>query len=498
MKCFNCFAVLTAILIFGGCNDFIDIHPDSFNNTATFYNDSTGVLEGLSGAYSTLQSVYGTGTAFWTMAEERSDNTTFEYNVSNRGAVVREQMDYFQITPDNSFILGVWKALYAGIAQCNMILDHIAEVQMSATGKDHIKGQAEFIRGLYYFNLVRLFGGVPLVVASVLSPEDAFAKNGRASAEEVYQQIEKDVTDAAARLPAAWPETQSGRATQGAAYTLLGEMYLTRRDFASAIELFEKVTELGYSLLPDYNQLYDTQHKNSPESVFEVQFTTNVINEGSGYLHIFAPLGAGKPEFGDQFTPTNLAGRNIPTRDMIGFYGQNDKRKAASIAWFISTDNHQYDEAQGDSVPYVKKYAFPPAQPNEQDVDFYVYRYAQVLLWLAEAYNESGQSASAGPLVDQIRKRAGLSPLPPGLDQAALRVAIRREQRIESAFEDHRWFDLLRYDRAVEVMRRNGTVQKKYQKWLPSSSYDVQAYMLLYPIPKIEIDLNHLKQNPGW
>jgi len=244
-------------------------------------------------------------------------------------------------------------------------------------------------------------------------------------------------------------------------------------------------------LLPDYNSLWYPANKNNKESIFEVQFSGAINGLASNYIYSFAPLFSGYATIGS-FSPTSGLGRNIPTRDMISSYEPGDQRKDASIAWFVDPNvNPNYYEAQHDSMPYIKKYAYPPSQPNMQNVDFYVYRYAQVLLWLAEAYNETGQTANAIPLINAVRERAGLADIPNNLAQDSVRTIVRHEERVESAFEDHRWYDLLRYGNAVQVMTQNGIEQKSYQLWLDPTAYTDIQDKLLFPIPLNESLLNH-------
>lgn len=478
------------VIVLYSCNKFIDLHPSSFNNSSTFYNDSTGIKEAVFGAYHYLQPIYGTATWFWAMTEMRSDNTTFEYNNADRGALQGEQIDYFEETPDNNYILNVWTTIYQAIVQCNMVLDHIDQVKISDASKNQAIGEVSFLRSLYYFNLVRLFGSIPLVLHAAQSPDQVYSK--KASVDQVYNQIISDAKTAASLLPASWPASQAGRATSGSAWTLLGEVYLTLKKYDSAIYAFNQVVNSGkYYLLSDYNALWNPSNKNNAESVFEVQFTGSVAALSSSYIYSFAPLFSGYATIGS-FSPTSGAGRNIPTRDMINAYENGDKRKDASIAWFVDPNiNPQYYESQHDSMPYIKKYAYPPSQPNQQNVDFYVYRYAQVLLWLAEAYNENGQTANAIPLINQIRERAGLPDILGSLSQDSVRTIVRHEERVESAFEDHRWFDLLRYGNAVQVMTQNGIEQKSYQLWLDPTAYTDVQNRLLFPIPLNETLLNH-------
>lgn len=480
-----------------GCSKFLDQQPQDFASSTTFFKNVTQLKEVLNGGYAGLQNLYNADGNLWAMTEMRSDNTTFEYNNEDRGSLQLENLDYFQVTTDNNYLETIWTSIYNSIAQCNGVIEHIDDVPyVSDDQKAEIYGQAAFLRSLFYFHLVRLWGSVPLVLRQVDDPAKAY--NTKASVDSVYRQIIADATEAAKDLPQSWPSSDLGRATRGAAYALLGEVYLTKKQYQLAISAFDKVS--GYALLSSYAGLYQPSGKNNVESIFEIQYSNAIEGEASNYLYTFAPLYSGFKTIGS-FDPNSGAGRNIPTRNMINAYEAGDLRKAASIAWFVDKLNTDkgYAEAQHDSVPFINKYASKPIVSGKQDNDFYVYRYAQVLLWKAEAINEQlGPNGQAYENVNLVRKRAGLPALEKGLSQADFRKAVYHEQRVENAFENHRWYQLLRTGEAKARMTANGAEQKSYQKWLPASSYDIQDYKILFPIPLNEIQLNNIEQNEGW
>lgn len=491
------FLISGAMLSCIGCSKFLDQQPKDFASSTTFYKNVTQLKEVLNGAYSGLQNLYSGGGNLWAMTEMRSDNTTFEYNNEDRGTLQLENMDYFQMTTDNIYLASIWSTIYNSIAQCNGVIGHINDVKYADEAeKSGILGQAAFLRSLYYFHLVRLWGSVPLVLEEVTDPSKAY--HTKASVDSVYAQVIKDANQAVSSLPATWSADETGRVTKGAAYTLLGEVYLTQKDYVKASAAFANVKE--YALLPSYADLYKPANKNNVESILEVQYSNAIEGEASNYLYTFAPLYSGFKTIG-AFDPNSGAGRNIPTRNMLAAYEKGDKRFAASIAWFVDPLNSQkgYVEASGDSIPYINKYATKPVQAGKQDNNFYIYRYGQVLLWHAEAINEiSGPTGEAFQMVNAIRNRAGLKSLPTNLDKAGFRTAVYKEQRIEDAFENHRWYQLLRTGQAKTVMTANGPQQKAYQTWLPSDSYNIQDYKMLFPIPLNEINLNDLTQNEGW
>lgn len=493
-------------LMLSGCSSFLNQKPQSFVSSSTFYQTPSQIGEALNGVYHGLQIIYGArngaianSSSFWAMTEERSDNTTFEYNNANRGALMREQMDYFLVTPDNTYSRGVWAQTYHTIAQANSLLSKIKDVKYSkAAEKNQVIGQAEFIRALLYFNLVRLYANVPLVLNPVTSPNQTTSIKQSKPAE-VYAQIIKDATDAASKLPAKWTGNDKGRATQGAANTLLGDVYLTQHKYKTADSYFQKVISSGdYALLANYANLWDTKHKNSLESVFEIQYSGATTNAYSNFLYTFAPINSASVTTGFPLPPA--PGRNIPTRNMEKAYQPGDLRYKDSIAWFVDPSNTQWAEAQHDSIPYINKYATQYAVPNKQDNDFYVYRYAQVLLWDAEAQNEinGAPTSQSYQYVNMVRQRAGLNNLATGMSKSQFETAVWHEERVEGAFEDHRWFQLLRTGRAISVMTANGAEQKKYQTWLSSGAYIIKPYKLLYPIPQHDLMLQNYTQNPGW
>lgn len=499
MKKTKVIGLILIALALSGCNGFLNQKPQSFVSSDTFYQTPDQVNEGLNGVYHGLAVLYNAGSSYWAMTEMRSDNTTFQYNEGNRGALMREQMDYFLVTVDNTYSQGVWRDMYHTIAQANLLLNKINDVTYTdATVKNQIIGQAEYIRALLYFNLVRLYGNVPLVLDPVSSPDQTKSIK-QAKPADVYAQIIKDAKDAASKLPATWTGSDLGRATQGAANTLLGDVYMTQKNYKTAHTYFQKVISSGdYSLIANYADLWDTQHKNSAESVFEIQYSGATTNEYSNYIYTFAPINGVTPITG--FPGGSNSGRNMPTRDMEKAYESGDARYPASIAFFVDPTNTQWAEAQHDSVPYVNKYATPYSVPNKQDNDFYVYRYAQVLLWDAEAQNEvnGGPSSQAYQYVNMVRQRAGLGDLATGMSKAQFETAVWHEERVEGAFEDHRWFQLLRTGEAIKVMTANGAEQKAYQTWLSSGSYNIDSHKLLFPIPQHDLLLQGYTQNPGW
>ncbi len=335
-----------------------------------------------------------------------------------------------------------------------------------------------------------------MLTKEVANPSDAFSDGKKGTVDEVYAVIIQDAKDAIANLLPSYDKGSVGRATKGAAYTLLGEVYLTRKQYAEAVTNFQEVTKLGYSLMPDYASCFSPNSKNNAESVFEVQFDQSVEGENSNFIYMFGPRNAKMQLVGFS---GNLGGSNIPTPSIYNAYEQGDLRRDKSIQLFNDPSNAAFQESKafGGSMPFIKKfYHAPYIEDGRSNENWPIYRYAHVLLMLAEAQNEVG---SGDPLANLniVRKRAGLKPVS-GLSKDALRTAIANEIRVEVAFESHRWYQLLRTGKAIEVMTAHGAEEKKRLTRLSSASYNIQPFKLLFPIPQREIQINGIEQNQGW
>ncbi|WP_159523521.1 RagB/SusD family nutrient uptake outer membrane protein [Sunxiuqinia indica] len=496
------YLLVVAILGVTSCSeDFLTKLPETVVSAEDFYQTKSDYEQAIIGVYQPLRTLYNTGLAgygAWTMGEMRSDNTTFSFNAVNRGYADREYVDLFIDDSNGGSISNKYNNDYIIIGRANQLLSRIDEAEFDEAAKNNYKGQALFLRAFAYFDLVQYFGDVPLIIDPPTSYNETL-KN-RTPKDLVYDQIIADASTAAELLPA--PSAQpAGYVANGAAYTLLGNVYLVLEEWEKAEIALTKVT--GYSLLSDYASIFNPNNKNNAEMIFEVQYTDDpTAGAASNWAYNFLPI-LNNPGVIAGFPDGNTnayAGWNVPTPDLIASYEDGDQRLDASIGFYTGEGYT--------NRPYVKKYVHGASiAPNTND-DWPVYRYAEVLLMLAEAHNEQDEPGDALTYLNMVHahSRTGLAPLTI-TDKAQLREAILRERQIELAFENKRWLDLVRTDNAIEVMNAQGAKIKAnpQEYYYPagispiSETYNVTEKRLIFPIPEREIRLNpDMEQNPGY
>jgi starch-binding outer membrane protein, SusD/RagB family len=515
MKKFSLY-ILFVSLGFVSCKKFLDQTPRSQANAEDFYEKEADFEQALNAAYAALRGSIapsGGNRSAWVMGEMRSDNAHYDYKSSDRAVVniYRETVANFQDDAFNTETAGKWDANYEAIAKANAILDQIDAASFSEAGKNKIKGEAKFIRALCYFDLVRFYGALPLYLTSVTKPGEALL--GRSPVNDVYAQVISDATEALQLLSVpVFPQT--GRATKGAALTLLADVHMARKEFAQAEPLLKQVTQLGYALQANFADVFSTSNKNNKESIFEVQFTTAITGQESSFIYWFIPrMNDSKPVTGVATnTITNLGGWNTPTQDLLNNYEPGDKRLDASFAVAEGTYNSN-DDFTATAVksikgytppagkvgrPFTTKYLHAHTLPGKTNDNWPVYRYAEVLLLLAESLNEQGKTAEALTYLNLVRTRAGLAAATEA-NQAAQSAIIFHERRVELAFENKRWLDLVRTGRAIPVMTAYGNALKAMFPYIQASAYQVNDNRLLFPIPYAELQYNQkLEQNNGY
>ena len=491
-------AVIAALILTSCSDDFLTKYPETVVSAETFYKTEADFRQAVIGAYVPLRNLYGTGLAdygAWAMGEMRSDNTAFIYNAANRGYADREYIDQFIDDANGGGVSNKYQNDYIIVGRANQILKTIDAADFDQAKKDNYKGQALFLRAFAYFDLVQYFGDVPLV----LTPPTSYAETTvpQTPKQQIYDQILADAAQAATLLPAKATQ-DTGFVANGAAYTLLGNAYIVLGKWAEAEAALLNVQ--GYSLLADYASIYDPANKNHAESIFEVQYyELPTANSASNFAYNFLPV-LQNPGVIAGFPDGNTnayAGWNIPTPDFLEAYEAGDLRKEASVGFYTGEGYV--------NVPYIKKYVHSSEiAPNTND-NWPVYRYAEVLLFLAEAANEQGKP-EALTYLNQVHanSRTGLAPIP-ATGQAELRDLIQHERQIELSFENKRWLDLVRTGKAIQVMNAQGAkihANPKayyYPAGVTPPGYVVTTKHLLFPIPQREIRINPLLvQNTGY
>ncbi|HEX8424922.1 RagB/SusD family nutrient uptake outer membrane protein [Hymenobacter sp.] len=477
------------LLSLTACEDkFLDIQSETSLTTGTFFKTQADFQSAVNGIYQPLRGLYSNA---FVMGEMHSDNTYYIYNPSDRGQFESENIAEFILLPTNGISTNKYVTNYRIISRANQVLSLIDAATFDETARNTLKGEALFLRAMAYFELVRYFGSVPLHLTPVTDRSQAALP--LASPDDVYKQIVADAQQAATLLPG--KKTQiAGRATSGAAKTLLGDVYMVQKQYALAETVLKEVVASGdYTLLPNYAAVFDPTSKNNGESVFEVQYQVGSDGYASNFIYQFLPRPIAAATVGTLTGVSNPQGLlvleafNTPTPDLIAAYEPNDRRKEVSIGTAPATDGTVY--------PFVKKYLHPHTQFGLTNDNWPVYRYAEVLLLLAEALTEQGKTAEAVPLLNQIRTRAGLAGTTQ-TSQAGLRDAIARERRVELAFENKRWLDLVRTGKAVEVMTAHGVRIRANPRayYLPAGVTLLPAAYstipLTFPLPASEAQLS--------
>ena len=463
----NILFIATISLITVSCSDELDLVPITQRSATNFYATEAEIETAVSGVYGQLQNngLYGLDLIG---VGEISGEDTFEEIAANDGGRFG-QLDDFSTNAGNDLVGDIWRESYAGIQRINVILSRIGDISFEdATVKDTRIGEMQFVRGLLYFNLVRLYGDVPLVLNETGNPADFFGQ-ARTSASEVYVQIETDLSNAIQNLPVS---KLSGRPARGASQALLADVQMNQGKYSEAVTNLAAVVNSGeYSLMSSTSEIFGAANDGNAEALFEVQYASGVDgnNEGESAASQFRPSG----------TTANAKGHNLPSADFVSLYEPGDTR----------LNNYIAIDTAANPFYFSQKYEVSETGPDDGGSDHIVIRYADVLLKYAEALNESG-GANAAQFLNMVRNRAGLANTT-ATTQSELRDAIEMERRLEFIGEGHRWFDLKRTGEAVSTMNA----------WFVATGKNVviNSDNLLLPIPQSQIDTDPaITQNPGY
>lgn len=482
-------AIFISIIFLIACEDeIINLSPLSELNTNNFYQSEVDFNNALIASYDALQEK---NKIDFIMSEIKSDNgTEMKYQYE-------KDIDNFSVSETNELVSQFWKIAYKGIFRTNIILDKISDADFDDQKKELIIAQAKFIRAYIYFDLVRYFGDVPLVTKVLKLSESIEVK--RNPVEEVYQLIETDLKDAAAILPSVYTaSTDIGRATKGAANALLAKVYLTRKNYSESKTLLEAVigdTQAAYQLLPSFSNVFSVSNQNNKEIVFAIQYS-NGTGDGNTFMNDFGP-----GTIGSDVSPGVGSEHNKPTVDLIRAFEPGDTRKAVTLREYVVHPT-THDTT---NTPYNRKFLANQLM-NDSGLDWPVIRFSDVILMYAEVLNELNDLPGAITQLNKIRERAfgnqlhnfNISSIP---TKEVFRTKVLNERRVELAFENQRWFDLIRTGKAVEFLQ----VENRLEDWKTGTIYislnlNMKPYQALYPIPldEIEISNGNLSQNEGY
>ncbi|MEO6631647.1 MAG: RagB/SusD family nutrient uptake outer membrane protein [Mucilaginibacter sp.] len=479
-----CF-IATAI-VFQGCKKtFLDVNPAGNVAATQFWKTPADATSAVSAMYANLHE--WTNIAFASIAVESMGSDDVNKGSTAADAAFMNDFHNFTANSGEGQIADFWGGEYKTINFANQVLDNVPGITMDATLKARYLAEAKFVRAWAYFRLVRAFGDVPL---RLHVPKAASEYNiPRTPKAQVWAAIETDLTDAAAVLPQSYGAADVGRITKGAALALHAKAAMYQKKWNDVLTYTTTVMGLGYTLFPNYEQLFRTTNKNNSESIFEIQcalIPNNPDASNSQYSQVQGVDGSTGGGWGF----------NVPSASLVASYEAGDPRKDATIIFRgETTPEGDVIPASGNSTMYNQKSYVPfslyvsgfneGAQQNKIAI-----RYADVLLMNAEANNELGNSAAALAPLEAVRARAragnnAILPKVTTTDQAALRTAIYNERHIELAMEFDRYFDVIRQGRGVEVFGARGFKANKNEVW---------------PLPQNEIDLSAgtLVQNPNY
>jgi len=464
--------VIACMAVFSSCSDFLTEELKADYTSKNYYTTPEAATMAVTGIYNSL---YGSNT-LWVFGDVASDDAVKGGNAGDQADI--NAINDFTAPSDNGFINTFWQSTYETIARANNAITYITPMSIDVTLRNRLVGEAKFLRAYAYFNLVNIYGKVPLKLEPQLTSETINVGLSEVSA--VYAQIEKDLTEAIAVLPVSY-STETGRVTQGAAYGLLAKAELYQQKYTECLTNIQALEDLQhYDLVKNYADLFKAGAEDSVEVIFGIRYINSTAVILGNSLNVwFSPAIEGGYYF------------NAPTQNYVDAFtdktidGNDDPRLDASIGregkpWFNNTTfSSSWSEATG---YLVKKYdeTMPAGSTKSQStIPYNAIRYADILLMKAEALNESGGTnavVNAAIPLNRVRSRANLAPTT-ATTQSDMRIVIQNERRKELGFEFHRFFDLMRWGQATAEAALGTDF-----KWTSPRFY--------FPLPQTELDTN--------
>lgn len=557
MKTMYKIVAFMVIIVLGACDDFLEEVPQGSLSEEQLLASEEGIEALVIAAYSTLNGqIDNASNAFNSPATNWSFGDVVADDAYKGGGGVGDQSNIhlMEIFSTNAGIIDLerkWLACYEGVSRANTAIRAIMEFdEWGQEQKDQRVAEMRLLRGHFYFDLKKIYNLVPYVDESLITPEEIRgASNRDLSSDELWERIEEDFIFARNTLPHV--QEQVGRATKGAANSYLAKAYIFQEKWNEAIEAADLVinSPAGYQLLENFVNVFEPEFNNREESVFAIQYS---INDGAGTNGYNGSIGDRLINPGGPFA---IRGFLRPTQNLINAY----KTDAGGLPLFDTFNNAdladtdfvdpRLDHTVGrPGIPYLglpevydaswareldvygpyspKKRVVPFTKPEftltiwpfSHAMNYVVIRHADVLLWKAEALIETGQLEEARAIINQVRRRARDGEMVMKLDGSGpaanyfveeyttawtdanlARSALRFERRLEFAHEGHRFFDLVRWGIAEEVMNEYIEVEKTKRTYLSTARFQGGKHEY-FPIPRNQIDLSGglLEQNPGF
>jgi len=494
---------ILVLTIFSSCQDFLNLKPESYESVENYYTNYDEINTALLGCLGGMRKpLYNE----WMLTELRTDNSKQQTPTSSSAANLElNDLDLYVPGATHPQVYNYWYSVYQNIRNVNLVLDALGVQYNEASGvnemtdininiddakRNKLAGEALFIRAYHYFNLVRLFGGVFMLT----KPVDPIAAKqvNRSSANDIYNLILADLKASTAMLQnISYSATSAelGRPTIWASKALLAKVYLTMGNKPAAIPLLtDIILNSNHTLLANYSDVFSITNEMNAEIIFAVRYKAGGYGTGSPFANLFSPLNSGSAIINGDGTGFNYPSTNLNTAML-----STDKRKVTCIGVYSTTKL------------YVTKFYSQVMIKSDAENDFPILRYPDVLLMMAEA-----QGYPSGiTYINQTRVRAGLGILPATVtDQATFETELLKERRLEFAFENQRFFDLVRLNALIPTIKAYYASEytshySTYKPAIPLASLQarITAEKLLLPIPQRELDTNNdlvIEQNPGY
>ncbi|MHC1705661.1 MAG: RagB/SusD family nutrient uptake outer membrane protein [Tenuifilaceae bacterium] len=494
------FALLTS------CEDFIDLKPESYLSEDNYYTNYDQINTALLGCLGGMRDPLNFE---WKITEVRTDNARQAASGSTSTPNLElNDLDMYSVSTEHPQVYNYWYAVYKNIYNVNLVLKSLGvkynpesginelvdiNISMDSTQRMKLAGEALFIRSYHYFNLVRLFGGVFMITEPITPPQAK--KINRSSADDIYKLILADLqmsTSVLGRTRYVLTSNELGRPSLWASEALLAKVYLTLGDKTSAIPLLgDIILNSGHTLLANYADVFSITNEMNAEIIFAVRYKAGGLGMGSPFANLFAATNSGS-----SIISGDGSGLNYPTNEFNATFLTTDLRKTVTLGVFV-----------GGKYPiWVKKFFSPVSIKGDAENDWPILRYSDVLLMMAEAQGYPGGIT----YINKTRVRAGLGDLPATVNnQTLFEVELLKERRFELAFENHRFFDLVRLNALIPTVKAyfaseyNSFYAAMAKNLVPLAVLQarVTAETTLLPIPQREIDTNNeiaIIQNPGY